>query len=82
MSGYVESTFVANNSTVEVEVEFDFPFPTAPAMVACLAGSSTSYKYGLLSVGLYKVNRSGFTLRFYNAGAGDREPSARWIAVG
>ena len=61
---------------------FDAPFPESPEVIACLAGSSTAYQYGLLSVGVCSVSLNGFTLRFYNAGAGDREPSARWVAVG
>lgn len=61
---------------------FDEPYSAAPVVVACLSGTSTAYKYGLISVGVVSVSATGFTLRFYNAGAGPREPSARWMAVG
>lgn len=80
-SGYVRATEVANNATSDVEVTFDEPFDSTPEVVACLSGVSTAYQYGLISVGVVSVSASGFTLRFYNAGAGPREPSARWVAV-
>lgn len=80
-SGYVRATAVANGSTADVDVAFDEPFASAPTVVACLSGISTAYQYGLISVGVVSVSSMGFTLRFYNAGAGAREPSARWVAV-
>lgn len=81
-SGYVSATDLSNNSTADVSVTFDSPFDSTPVVVACLSGVSTAYQYGLISVGVVSVSATGFTLRFYNAGAGVREPSARWVAVG
>lgn len=60
---------------------FDEPFESTPAVVVGLAGASSAYQYGVISVGVVSVSTSGFTARFYNAGAGNREPSARWVAV-
>ena len=82
LSGYVNATAVNNNSTKDVVVKFDSVFGYTPTVVACLSGSSTAYQYGYISVGIVSVTDSQFTLRFYNAGAGNREPSARWIAIG
>ena len=81
-TGYVNATKLSNNSTADVSVTFDSTFGSTPVVVACLSGVSTAYQYGLISVGVVSVSSTGFTLRFYNAGAGAREPSARWVAVG
>ena len=61
-------------------MDFGEPFSAVPVVVACLSGVSTAYQYGLISVGVVSVSATGFTLRFYNSGAGPREPSARWVA--
>lgn len=61
--------------------EFATPFGIPPIVVICFKSSSSSGTFGRCTVSVMDVTENGFSFRFFNGDASNRNPEYNWIAV-
>ena len=75
------SAAIAAGSYVDTTVSFGYTYSSAPTVVACLYGTSTSADFGKITIMANSISTTGFTVRIWNMGSSSVSPGFRWIAV-
>lgn len=83
--GNVSSMTLTGSTTNTLEVTFPRAFASAPDVVATFDSSSISSfsgRWDYLTLTVYNITATGFTLRVHNGTSTTFSPGLRWIAVG
>lgn len=83
--GNVSSMTLTGSTTNTLEVTFPRAFASAPDVVATFDSSSISSfsgRWDYLTLTVYNITATGFTLRVHNGTSTTFTPGLRWIAVG
>lgn len=83
--GNVSSMTLTGSTTNTLEVSFPRAFASAPDVVATFDSSSISSfsgRWDYLTLTVYNITATGFTLRVHNGTSTTFTPGLRWIAVG
>ena len=83
--GNVSSMTLTGSTTNTLEVNFPRAFASAPDVVATFDSSSISSfsgRWDYLTLTVYNITATGFTLRVHNGTSTTFTPGLRWIAVG
>ena len=82
LTGSAGPIAVAAGAYVDTQVTFSPAFTATPFIALTCSSTSTGADMGNLSWGITTSNASGFTVRVWNGGTTQRQPTIRWIALG
>ena len=83
--GSVASMAIAGSATSTLEVTFPRAFASAPDVVCTFDSSSIasfSGRWDYLTLTVYNITATGFTIRVHNGTSTSFSPGIRWIAIG
>ena len=83
--GCIASMTLTGSATSTLEVTFPRAFASAPDVVATFDSSSISSfsgRWDYLTLTVYNITATGFTIRVHNGTSTSFTPGIRWIAVG